>query len=140
MVDKVQCVIFKYAQRPMFLVLHRTKEKGGYWQNVTGSVEKGETDISAAKREVKEETTISEDSIIKIYDLFTFTFQEPGKEKKEEKVYAFLVKLDVDIDLSKNVYTEHTEYEWADADAAVRLIKWESNKKAISETIKKISG
>ncbi|MHB8877620.1 MAG: lipoyl(octanoyl) transferase LipB [Myxococcaceae bacterium] len=38
------------------LLLHRTSERGGFWQLVTGRVERGEEVAAAAARETKEET------------------------------------------------------------------------------------
>lgn len=136
MVKKVQCVIFRSPDKPQFLILHRIKEKGGYWQNVTGSVEEGEDSLSAAKREVKEETGVDKDSILTIYeDLFKFNFSLPAKGDIEEKVYAFEVKPGTKIDTSKNVYPEHDDYRWVGADEAVKLIKWKSNKEAVEKTL-----
>src|SRR2546423_1120679 len=38
------------------LLLHRKPERGNFWQPITGSIEKGETPIETARREIIEET------------------------------------------------------------------------------------
>ena len=38
------------------LLLKRTEERGGFWQPVTGKVERGESPLEAAQRELREET------------------------------------------------------------------------------------
>lgn len=56
---KVQVVLLRPSER-QFLLLKVNEIRGGFWQNITGSVEKDESYISAAHRETFEETGLSE--------------------------------------------------------------------------------
>jgi lipoyl(octanoyl) transferase len=49
-------VFRKSDQGPQVLLLHRTPQRGGFWQIVTGRLEPGENPAAAACREVQEET------------------------------------------------------------------------------------
>src|SRR4051794_17307876 len=62
--QKVQ--VWIYHQNPQtkvlaFLLLKTLAKRGGFWQPVTGNVERGETLESAAKREAVEETGLDFD-------------------------------------------------------------------------------
>ena len=46
----------RVGRKIRYLVLKRTKKRGGFWQPVTGRVEPGETPAEAARREFREET------------------------------------------------------------------------------------
>jgi 8-oxo-dGTP pyrophosphatase MutT (NUDIX family) len=43
------------------LVAHRSPDQGGYWHQIAGGVEPGETDAEAAARELAEETGLRAD-------------------------------------------------------------------------------
>jgi len=55
-----------------FLILHRTDNR---WGLPAGKIEKGESDLAAAKRELKEETGISADELEHVMD---FEWSAPG--------------------------------------------------------------
>ena len=42
--------------RDRVLLLHRRRERGNYWQPVTGAIEDGESPVETARRELREET------------------------------------------------------------------------------------
>ena len=52
---EVQAVIFRRKPSLEFLILRRVPEKGGFWQNLSGGVEEGESLLDTLKRELKEE-------------------------------------------------------------------------------------
>ncbi len=59
----IEMVIFKFENNlPLYLLLHRQKNERLYpniWQILSGSIEKGEKAIDAARRELTEETQLA---------------------------------------------------------------------------------
>ena len=134
----VQVVVFsERAEKRLYLLLRRVSSHGGFWQSVTGSLEDGETHLRAAVREVREETgfTVRENELIDLDLTNVFEIAEqwrpkyaPGVTRNEEVCFAVPVQHGaVEIDR-----LEHDEYVWVDYDAAVELLYWESNRKALS--------
>ena len=87
MKHKVQVVIIeKNAGAPRLLQLRVNHERGGFWQNITGSVEDGESFEAGARRELFEETGLS---IGPLYDLdLSYFFEDQYKNQVEEKVFS----------------------------------------------------
>ncbi len=93
---KVQVVIFarKNDSSPAnkILLLQTNKRRGGFWQNVTGSVEKGERYKQAALRELNEETGIELNEIEKFIDLqLEHSFLTKKGHSVTEKSFAVIV-------------------------------------------------
>jgi len=132
----VQVVIFTEQEDIReYLLLKRIDSHGGFWQSVTGSLEKGETHTQTAVREVSEETGIvcREDELIDIGIINTFEIAPqwrsryaPGVTHNEEKCFALRVTKSVVILDTK----EHQEYLWADYERAIELLYWNSNRRA----------
>lgn len=90
---------------------------------MSGGVKEGENEIAALKRELKEETGISE--YRKIINLrYSYSFCLPHLGELAENVYAVEMRPDTEIILSP----EHTEYRWVGFEEAISLIKYETNK------------
>lgn len=117
-----------------FLVLRRPEGMGDLWQPVTGHVEKGEDYLTAAKREVAEETGIS--SIARIIDPeLKQEFKSDSGKMYEEQAFGFEVSSDIEeITLSK----EHRSYSWLNQETALALLSWNNNKAALSAIYDKI--
>jgi len=125
-----------------FLLLKRTKERGGFWQPITGGYESTDANkLEAAYRELNEETKITKENIIyKIEDFYSFefiaeNFNENGDAQIKEHVYAFEVKPDVTINIDSN---EHDKYMWANYEKASNLVKYDTYKTAMKLILKKI--
>lgn len=66
---KVQVVVFDLSQEQSKILLLKTNQsRGGFWQNITGSVQENESILSAAKRELCEETGLT----VNVHDLEYF--------------------------------------------------------------------
>lgn len=110
---KVQVVIF--AQKPgsskvtQVLLLKTNKKRGGFWQNVTGSVEHYERFHKAALREVWEETGLCDDDIHSFIDLkLEHTFLSRKGHPVSERSFAIVVdERSIKIDPK-----EHQSYKW----------------------------
>lgn len=118
--------VFLYKRSPqkgiLFLLMKRIPQRGDFWQPLTGTVEKEETLKETIKREIGEETGITDE--LKIIDSgYSFEFSENG-EDFIEYVYGVKVANNTKIVLSR----EHDEYKWVDKDEAIKLLKWPGNK------------
>ena len=112
---KVQvAVIYRnQSKQNKLLLLKLIPERGGHWQNVTGHVEKNETLIEAAQRELTEETSIAPNHFQIIDPKFSFEFTDRFQEQRYESGYIAWVDTDqIIIDP-----IEHTEFKWVDIDS-----------------------
>lgn len=122
-VSEINCIVFKSEGTGYkFLVLKRSEASGGFWQSIIGGVEEGESEISALKRELKEETGISEYRQI-INLKYSFSFCLPRLGNPAENVYAVEVKPETKIVLNP----EHAEYRWLTFEESLALIKYDSS-------------
>lgn len=144
---QAQGIIFKITKdnKINFLLVKRIKEKGGFWQHVSGGVEETDSTIKdALYRELYEEISLQKDDILNIYDsVYEFTMtkhyltNEPIIPITE---YSFGVKVKNDFipSFDKNIYVEHEDYTWCNIDSALEKLKWSDNKKALKNLYKKI--
>ena len=133
---KVNGIVFKKVNDvPMFLLLKRAKEDGGFWQNVTGTVTDNESILQTLTREISEETGITEDKIYEISDLvYSFTWDR-DLQTIQEFVYAVRVDTSVDVILNPS---EHDEYTWASFQDAILLLGRDNNIISLSKGFKQI--
>ncbi len=121
---QVEVIVFKIINdKILFLLLKRNKQKGGFWQPITGGVHDGESLANAVKRELLEETNIKD--YIHIYDdihYFEFNTDKFGTLKE----YVFGVQ--VADDMAAKLSPEHTEMKWCTLEEALGLLKYDSNK------------
>ncbi|MEM5874354.1 MAG: NUDIX domain-containing protein [Candidatus Aenigmatarchaeota archaeon] len=115
--------------KPKFLIL----QYENYFDFPRGNIEKGETELLAAKRELAEETGIEK---IKVYPLFKETitwFYRKNKETIKKTVSYFLAESEEkDVKLS----FEHKGYAWVTYEEAMKLLKFENSKKVLEKAIK----
>ena len=111
-------------------MLHRADKKN-YWQSVTGSIEKKETLIEAARREVYEETGINTNEYslqdwklnhkYEIYQHWRHRY-EPNITHNTEHIFGLEIPLETPIKLSTS---EHVDYKWVKIDEAKkRVFSW----------------
>ena len=107
---KVQVVIFSVDRQ--VLLLQTTTLRGAFWQNVTGSVETGEADATAAARELAEETSFTTPVRSSHYG-FKFThasYQDPTQQEIcTEQVFYTLLKAPQTPRLDP---LEHQKFSW----------------------------
>lgn len=124
-IAQAQVIVFKIVdEQPLFLLLKRQENRGGFWQAVTGGIEQGEAFLEAAKRELMEETGINQ--VIKWFEevhFFEFEFNG-GYGRSKEYVFGAQVDLSTEVILSD----EHSEMKWCPLEEALGLLKYESNK------------
>lgn len=128
---KVQVVIIDISRNPFSLLLLKTnKERGEFWQSVTGSVEAGETYYQGAVRELQEETGIENRSLIDLD--FSFEFVDRFNKNVIEQVYlCVLKKTPAKIQISSE---EHTDFKWVKlSELKEEDFKFKSNYQAFME-------
>ena len=117
-----------------FLLLQTNKDRGSFWQNITGSVDPGEDFPEAALREAMEETALTQENVVDMRELgMDFEFPDRWGHQAKEKVFllecqsVFNPKLD-----SK----EHQDYKWVSKDRINKdSVKYESNWLALQKTM-----
>lgn len=111
----------------------------GIWQFISGGGEDEETPLEAAKRECFEEAEIPLDTILyKLDTINTIPAEIFSKEYTKNwgencfviKEYTFAVRLQKDIIKISN---EHSEFRWVTYDEAIELLRYNSNKTALTE-------
>lgn len=124
---QINCIVFKRMGKDIkFLLLKRNPQKGGFWQPITGGARPDEDKIKVLKRELREETGIKK--IQKIIDTkYSFSFIDENGNKLKEYVYGVEIDPNQKITLSK----EHTKEKWVSLKEALKLLKYESNKKGL---------
>lgn len=96
--ENVQVYVYSIEEKKV-LMLKRIPEKAGYWQPVCGGVEKNETNMAAAVRELYEETGIEAKS--ELIELpFEFKYQEPkDDEMMHMKDICFVMTIERPVDV-----------------------------------------
>jgi len=137
---QVQAILYRKTNtKTQYLLLKRISDTGGFWQPVTGGIEKGETRIQALKSEVKGETGIKNLAKI-INDIHYYEFSDLFKRENRQRLikeYAFGVEVSPNEKIT--ISWEHTEYKWCSFQEALKLLKWKENKEALKKLNKILS-
>lgn len=129
-------MIVIYTAAGEFLLLERRRPPG-FWQSVTGSLEWGETADDAARRELIEETEITQGflrnlqwtQVFEILPSFGKTYA-PGITTNVEHAFALKLRQRVPVTLSVK---EHVQYRWASAAEAVDTVTSRTNLAVIQQ-------
>ncbi len=106
-----------------FLLLERRRPLG-FWQSVTGSLEWGEVADRAARRELLEETGITQGVLVNLQ--WTQTYE----------ILASFGKVYVSRRLPGRVevtLSEHVQYRWVSGSEALSLVSSDSNRAVIAD-------
>ena len=125
-----------YTDGGEFLLLERQRPPG-FWQSVTGSLEWGELADSAARREVLEETGITQGVLVnlqwtQVYDILPAfgKVYAPGVTRNLEHAFSLRLRRRVPVTLSP---LEHVRYEWVSCADAVHLASSSTNRAVIEQ-------
>lgn len=117
-----------------YLLMRRIPSRGGFWQGVTGGVERDEDVTQSAARELIEETglvpadllTIDYSYAVPVEDRFRYLYP-PGTESITEHVFVARITDEQEPELSE----EHDQYRWCKFDEALGLLRWPENIEAL---------
>jgi dihydroneopterin triphosphate diphosphatase len=129
-------LIVIYTAGGEFLLMERRKPPG-FWQSVTGSLEWGETADACARRELIEETGITQGLLCnlqwtQVYEILPAFGKKyaPGVTRNMEHAFALKLKERVPVLLSES---EHVQYRWLPAAQAIALASSSSNRAVIQQ-------
>ncbi len=125
-----------YTEGGEFLLLERRRPPG-YWQSVTGSLEWGEFADAAARREVIEETGITQGVLVnlqwtQVYEILPAFGKRYAAGVTLNLEHAFSLRLPkrVPVMLSDS---EHVQFRWASALDALATVSSATNRAVIAE-------
>jgi dihydroneopterin triphosphate diphosphatase len=127
-------LIVIYTDGGEFLLLER-RRPAGFWQSVTGSLEWGEIADSAARREVIEETGISQGVLVnlhwtQLYEILPAfgKVYAPGITRNLEHAFSLRLAQRVPVTLSDS---EHVRFQWTSGSDAVETVSSDTNRAVI---------
>ena len=134
----ISVLVIIYTKNKDILLLKKNNDKD-MWQSVTGSLNKNEKPIDAAKREVFEETGLTSDKIFDCNKQYIFEIYEMWRHKYEDGVthnteHVFLLELEKKIDIVIDK-SEHLQYEWLSRVKAAEKVFSHTNRQAIFDLI-----
>jgi dihydroneopterin triphosphate diphosphatase len=114
-----------------------------YWQGIAGGGEDAETPLNAARREVFEETGLTETFKLMTLDSITSLPVEHvvGEFLWGEDVYV-IKEHSFGVDVSEGellLSKEHSALKWVSYEEAYRELKWDSNRTALWELHKRLT-
>ena len=129
-------LIVIHTEAKEFLLLERRKP-AGFWQSVTGSLEWGETPDHAARRELMEETGITQGVLVNLqwtqaYEILPAfgKVYAPAVIRNLEHAFSLRLPSRVAVTLSAS---EHVQYRWATAVEALATVSSDTNRAVIAD-------
>lgn len=110
----------------LYLLLNYKK---GYWDLPKGKLEPGETNMEAARRELKEESDLDADIFEGFQDTLSYTFRDKEGELIYKQVTFFVGE---SYTKSVSISDEHIGFIWLSIDEAVRLANYKNAKDMLS--------
>lgn len=132
---QVLVLLYRFMENRIEYCIFKRSD-GAIWQFVSGGGEDSETKNEAAKRELREETSLDVNNTLISLDTVSSVpancFKEIIKHYPKLYVvpeYCFAMAVDAKICLSG----EHKSYRWVSYSKAMELLKYDSNKTALFE-------
>ncbi|KPJ72349.1 hypothetical protein AMJ52_06610 [candidate division TA06 bacterium DG_78] len=137
----IQVLIIPFKRSPMkFCVFRRKDDKN--WQWVAGGAYEDESPLDAAKREFHEETDIREYrrflQLESVCSIPAENIVNPGYWKDIFVIKQFFFAVELFDQDEPQIGQEHIEYRWRFYTESLNLLKWDSNRCALTELYRKI--
>jgi len=126
-----------HNKRREYLMLHRTPEKGGFWQPVTGGLEEGETIDECLLRELAEEIAVVPKKVTPVLEIRQFFDKFKGTPWA---ITESMFGVELPADCTVTIAEEHSEYRWCTLAEALALLKWDGNKNSLQLLDDHLSG
>ena len=130
-------VVLFNEQKVLLLQYAKGQKEGewdlqGHWDFPKGHVDKGETEIETATRELEEETGIKN---IILLDNFrkTINYKIQKRDRKISKEVVFFIATTVETEI--NLSHEHVDYGWFDFTSALKQLTYDNARSVLSEAI-----
>ncbi len=132
--ESIRLVKILAHDRDRVLLLHRRRERGNYWQPITGSIEKGETPIETARRELTEETGQTAEpralDLVQSFMIESHVLEERHPVPVIASEIAYAATLDSSIPIRLDT-VEHDACGWFTFPEAYEKIRWTDDREAL---------
>lgn len=106
---------------------------GRHWDYPKGHLEAGETDEQAARRELREETGITDIELVEGFSReIVYHFRSSRKGLVRKEVIFFAGRLDENDEGEVMLSEEHVGYSWEERDAALAKLTFENARSVLS--------
>jgi|WetSurMetagenome_2_1015567.scaffolds.fasta_scaffold850645_1 bis(5'-nucleosidyl)-tetraphosphatase len=110
-------------EKVFYLVLHY-HFKGDYWDFARGKIEKGETELQTARREIKEETGLEVQFVNGFEERTSWFYRLEGKNVFKQTVYFLAEAGDRKVQIS----SEHLGFDWLEYHEAMERLTYKNTK------------
>lgn len=118
-------------QETYYLLLHY---QAGHWDFSKGNIEPGESEQQAAIRELKEETGITQTTLIQGFkSRVSFSFKRDEQLVKKEVLYFLAETKELKVKL-----TEHSAYLWLPYDKALQQLTFKNSQELLKKANKAV--
>jgi len=115
-------------------MLHRTPERGGFWQGVTDGAEWGEQLSQAAKRELFEETYLFPIQLLQVDCSYAYPVQDSWQPQYQPGTFEIVEYVFLAVVGEKEVVVspeQHDDWRWCPVQEAVSLLTWAESVNAL---------
>ena len=132
------CGVVLFNKQKVLLLQYATGQKEGdwdlqgHWDFPKGHVDKGETEVETATRELEEETGIKNIILLNNFrKTINYMFQKRGRKVAKEVVFFIAETVEREINLSH----EHVDYVWFDFTPALKQLTYDNARSVLKEAI-----